>query len=62
MRAEYIINAIKMLEDCEKALVNFNITPEERGSLSAKAWIAANQLRVYSGINDSEVEVVKEAA
>ena len=58
MRAEYIIKAIEVLNACEAAFNCAEVSPTVRGEMIAKCWMASMQLRVHSGIGDTEVEIV----
>lgn len=45
MQAKYIIEAISVLDQCMTALESPAMTPETRGSLIAKCFIASCQLK-----------------
>lgn len=57
MEAKHIIEAIIVLKQCEAVLSNPSRTPQECGSLSAKAFSAASRLRIYSNIDLVDVPV-----
>ena len=55
MELKHIIEAITTLEKAADMLCNYQVTPEARGTLSAKCWMAAVELKV--GIRGIQVEV-----
>lgn len=59
MKAKYIIDAIVLLRKVD-VLLQGGITPEQKGHLSAQAFIVANQLSIYSGIEDVVFKIEKD--
>jgi len=57
MRAQYIIEAIRVLDQCAAALESPEMAPETRGRLLAKCFIATNALKWHSGICEVDVAV-----
>ena len=62
MEAKHIIEAIIVLKQCEAVLSNPSRTPQDCGTLSAKAFSAASRLRIYSHIDLVDVPVEEVAA
>lgn len=59
MQAKYIIEAISVLDQCMTAMEASAMTPETRGSLIAKCFIASVQLKNRM---DFEVKVEPEVS
>jgi hypothetical protein len=55
LTAQHIANAIAVLDAVSR--LSHNHTPEELGSLNARAIMAAIELRVYSGLDKIKIEI-----
>jgi len=58
LTAQHIANAIAVLEAVGN--MPFNPSPEQLGSLSGRAIMAAIELRVYSGLDKIKIEIKEE--
>lgn len=58
LTAQHIANAISVLDAVGK--LSYNPTPEQLGSLTARAIMAAIELRVYSGLDKIKIDIKPE--
>lgn len=58
LTAQHLLNAIAVLDAVSR--LPHNHTPEELGSLNARAAMAAIELRVYSGLDKIKIEIKEE--
>jgi hypothetical protein len=58
LTAQHIANAISVLDAVGK--LPYNSTPEQWGSLTARAIMAAIELRVYSGLDKIKIDIKEE--
>ncbi len=58
LTAQHIANAIAVLDAVGK--LPYNPTPEQWGSLTARAIMAAIELRVYSGLDKIKIDIKEE--
>jgi hypothetical protein len=60
LKAKYILEAIAAMKEAER--LGFLMEPKEFGTIIFRLMMARSDLEVNSGLRETEVEIVKEAA
>lgn len=62
MKAQYILKAIRALDNAYSLFDNNNRTPQQVGTLMAELFDARSSLEIFSGLREMEITVEREEA